>query len=113
MRAPATIARTGETRRGVTKFFPRAAKLTLAAPVTRPAPMSAPVRPGVGDQAFAGEFFEERLREENRGDASGAGGDRGPTDRRAVIARAAAEEGCHTFKIVIRAVGIGEEANGD
>src|ERR1041385_4837114 len=47
MRAPTATASKGERTSGVTKFLVRAPKLTFDAPLTRPAPTSAPVRPWV------------------------------------------------------------------
>src|SRR5881409_1666410 len=56
----------------------------------------------VGHESFAGEFFKQRLREENRGDRAGERRERRPRNRRFVTARSAAEQRRDAFEVVVR-----------
>ena len=69
-------------------------------------------RERIRHESFARKLVEERLRKEDRRDAPSARRQRRPGNGGPITGRPAAEQRCHTFKIVVRAVRIREKACG-
>jgi len=64
----------------------------------------------IWNDAFAAEFFEQRLRKKDRHDRSSKGRNRCPRNRSAIIASPAPEERRDALEIIVRAVRVGEKA---
>src|ERR1051326_5231962 len=64
----------------------------------------------VGHQPPAGKRGKQSVREKDRANGTGECGHRGPSDSGAIAGGTAAEQRSYALEIIVRAVGIGQEA---